>query len=295
MSVMILITTIVGQMVAGQGLAPTRSPLEWTQNEPEEAWAAVHRQGGLPWYDAHSGAWRPVALPAEGRSPDQLLRHRSSTWQPAPQPIRSGILARVFDWISSTFFWISRVFRAQWVGWLAVALMVFAILTLLVWVWRGGSFAGEPERQESVVSVSPDQRWEGLPLPVTAGTVELWQVAQQMRANGRVREALAYLYCHVLLAFQEAGLISFSPGKTARDYATELSDWPDLYEDFQLIATWFQRAFFGYERPQSEVVDACFHAAENLVHTTVQPQLLSANLLSQARHSQETSLTQNTE
>ena len=184
---------------------------------------------GYPWYDAKTDAVRRVNVP--------------KPWN--------------LDWLGN---WGHEGFSLgaalQALGWLAVALLVAALVYFVVRAIllreRRKSGGGEEE------AAGGADRVESLPLPVDARYLDLLAEAKRCREQGDYGRAIIFLFSHQLLQLDKYGRIHLARGKTNRQYLREIRPWPALGGLVEQTTLMFEDVFFGHHAIERRAFEACW-------------------------------------
>ncbi len=203
----------------------------------------LERDPKYPWYDADGDSVKP---------PSSLLKPRTN---PTNQQKRS----------SSSPFGGSPGASSGMFGGVAQLLMMLVLATFLVGLIyamvvaylnreneladQGAAAAGRADRTEA-------DRVESLPFPVRRVERTLLDDARKHYEAGNYREAIIFLYSHLLVSLDRAQLIRLERGKTNRQYLGEVSPHRALRGALEPTMVAFEDVFFGnHDLPRKQFED----------------------------------------
>ncbi len=158
---------------------------------------ALDRFWSYEWYDESNDRLRPIAV----RPPSDS------------------------DWSSWNANW-----RASWseffqiLGWTLIAVFLVVLVYLLSRAYLNRE-VGSATRAESAAEAerrSLLDRVEALPFEVRRSTSDLLEQARVHYRSSNFREAIIYLFSHLLVELDKAHVVRLSPGKTNRQYLAEV-------------------------------------------------------------------------
>lgn len=151
------------------------------------------------------------------------------------------------DWLTSglSFRWPQSFL--QWLGWIAVAVVLIGLVYLIVRAFRmrqrrrpaAGDDSGRPEAAED------RRRVEALPLGAGRKPFDPLAEARQHYQQGNYREAIIYLFSYQLVQLDKHHLIRLTKGKTNRQYVRELGRRMTLRGLLEQTMVAFEEVFFG--------------------------------------------------
>jgi hypothetical protein len=222
----------------------------------EEAGAALDpvkgalKDGGYPWYDPDADRVRPVWTP----------QHSWLKW--------------IGDRVERAFKAIDEFLKRLNLGggWgvksvgdsIATILLVgglVAVLMALVALWArrdamaafrragGGSRLGSAARLDQIL----EGTWPG--------SDDTWAEALRRRAAGDLAGAIVCLFAHQLLSLDQLGLIRLGPGRTARQYVSEVRD-SELLDSVAATLHLFEDVYYGRQSPAVPAFDRVWNRAQ---------------------------------
>ena len=210
---------------------------------------------GVPWYDAEKAEVTSVPL---GSLESSDAEHRDSDWVHIPKSQQSTSNS-FWDWLfgrngngSSNMPSgnVSPLFAqiVSWVVWILIGIICLALLIWIAWLlvkqeWRTGDSDEDTDWLQNP-KIDP-ARFEALPFEVNAPQTDLLGLARQAQSEGRMREAIIYLYSYMLLMLDQQHLIHLAKGKTNRTYLRELRNQRALHALLEKIVVSFEDVFFG--------------------------------------------------
>lgn len=230
------------------GLGAQDSPVPGEPASPREAVRSVLKDQDYPWYDADRDAVRPV-MPDPGSWSRRLGKR----------------IQDLIDWL------VERLKRSRAdssgaggpsAGSVVSTLLMLAagaLFLVVLWqLWRlydpgHASGGGEARLGDAarIAGLRPGMSLEG---------VDPWAEALRRRASDP-SGAVVWLFLHQLLALQQAGLIRFTPGRTARQYAGVLED-PVLAGSLRTTLGAFEDVYYGHRLPSPARLAAVWARAE---------------------------------
>lgn len=210
---------------------------------------------GVPWYDAQKSEVTSIPLDKLDSSDAD---HRDSDWVDVPISIPSTSTS-FWDWFfggnnngssNSPSGNVSPLLAqiVSWVVWILIGLICLALLIWIAWLlvkqeWRTGDSDDDTDWLQNP-QIDP-ARFEALPFEVNAPQNDLLGLARQAQAEGRMREAIIYLYSYMLLMLDQKHLIHLAKGKTNRTYLREIRSQRALHALLEKIVVTFEDVFFG--------------------------------------------------
>ncbi len=232
-----------------------------------------------PWYDADNDGTRTIEL---GQRPDARSANReniplkeiqsSKKNTPNNRPALGG--GGVTNFGNSVTSGISVLVWAIVIG------VGFLIIGVLIWAMM------RMETQELEDEVVPQRSMEEsikqLPFELDAPTGDFRQLAKAAYSAGNHREAMNYLFSHVLVTLDQTGLIRLRKGKTNRQYLNELRPHRRLASYYQRVMVPFEASFFGaHELTQADFA-ACWDGLDEFQSNVTQASRSSVTSQSQS-------------
>ncbi len=210
---------------------------------------SVLKQEAYPWYDGQRDAVKP------------MLPDPSSWWSWLGRQIDA-----FFDRLESFFGprGGSSSGRGPSLGRVLPTLLFLAagvLLLVLLWrLWRlyePGTCRGDGRRS----SVGDAARVAGLAQAGSLEGIDPWAEALRQRAAGNGTVAVVWLFLDQLLSLERAGLIRFSSGKTARQYASMIGD-PLLAQGLRSTLGVFEQVYYGHQLPDARTLERVWTGAQ---------------------------------
>jgi hypothetical protein len=194
--------------------------------------------------------------------------NRKSQWQSTPPtPWKPWNLN--LDW-----FWV----LLRVVG----IILLIAVLGLIVWLLMraflnreagletagGGSVADDPRGDVD--------RIENLPFQVKRPQSDLRGEAERNYREGNYREAIIYLYSHMLVQLDRHHVIRLTKGKTNRQYLREVRQRPALVPTFETTMIAFEDVFFGDHTLSRAEFEDCWQGLDEFERLLEEQQQVAA-------------------
>lgn len=203
----------------------------------------VLSQRDYPWYDASTDGIRKVELP---NRPEAKSRDRADV------PIR------VFEQKKRNAAGAqSKGLGLSLFAWVALAFLIAGLAGLLIWAF----FRLESRSHQHGDNISPRsiaESIENLPFQVQEDSGDFRQLAESAYRQGDIRQAITYLFSHVLVSLDQKSLIRLRKGKTNRQYLNELRPYRPLAIFFQQVMVPFEAVFFGDHELSPEDFESCW-------------------------------------
>jgi hypothetical protein len=186
-----------------------------------------------PWFDAQTQQAKPISF---GARPAIRSGDRNSIPAFVPRTPNNARLGGPGLAAGSSDF--------SFLFWMVLALVLVSILGLMVWAFFKLEATSQQSMQTSVRR-SLAESIEQLPFQLDDKTGDFRSLAEKAYQSGDYRRATIYLYSHVLVVLDQAGLIRLRKGKTNRQYFRDLDQQPGLSPYFQQAMDSFESVFFG--------------------------------------------------
>ncbi|MCB1043021.1 MAG: hypothetical protein KDC35_08790 [Acidobacteria bacterium] len=187
--------------------------MAWQLNEPETVQDVLETQAET-WWDYEAGEIKPIDPPkTKSRPPFRTNGPSLGTW--------------AFE-----------------LGKIAAVIIVLALLTVIVLTLVRARRLVEVDSSSEQEREFAKLRKHLLPKDLQHETGDFLALARQARKEGRIRDAFAYLFGHVLLTLDARQLIDLDPGKTNYAYLRELKEGA-AKGYFQELVPAFEVHFFG--------------------------------------------------
>jgi hypothetical protein len=97
-------------------------------------------------------------------------------------------------------------------------------------------------------------RLDLLPQGIRPGGDDPWDEARRRRAAGDFAGAIVCLFAHQLLSLDQLGLIRLGPGRTGRQYVSDLRD-RELRESAGATLHLFEDVYYGRQMPAPQAFE----------------------------------------
>ena len=213
-------------------------------------------QPGFPWYDSNADSLKEV--PMGSRSKTSGSSNRNSSWRSSRKGGNTGGGgggAGMTTMNGTGFSGMGALF------WVVVAMLLLATTAVLVWAFFRKESDDDEEKLSSLLEDRDDEtRLQNLPFEVAASQLSLFERAKQLYGEGRYKEAIVYLYSHMLMELDRNQRIRLAKAKTNRQYLREIKDRPSLAGIFHKTMLVFEDAFFGHIEIGKEQFDDCWQS-----------------------------------
>lgn len=204
----------------------------------------VLSQRNYPWYDASTDGVRKIEFPDR---PEAKSRDRADV------PLR--VLKQKNRNATGT---TSNGFGLSFFAWAALAFLIAGLAGLLIWsFFRLESRSRQPTNDASQRSIA--ESIKNLPFRMQDGGGDFRQLAETAYRRGDIRQAITYLFSHVLVSLDQKGLIRLRKGKTNRQYLNELRPYRPLAIFFQQVMVPFEAVFFGDHELSPQDFESCWN------------------------------------
>lgn len=207
---------------------------------------AALKQEAYPWYDPDGDQVRPL-LP-DPSSWSTWLGEKAESF---------------FQWLESIFGNSTAPDAGNPSGLLPTLAFLIGGCLFLILLWRLWQL-----HQPSALLANRDTARIGAAARV-AGLVDVplkhvdpWAEALRRRAEGDLAGAVIWLFLDQLLGLERAGLVRLMPGRTARQYASSLSD-PLLAGGLRATLGLFEQVSYGHHLPTHHDLDRLWPLAES--------------------------------
>jgi hypothetical protein len=215
------------------------SPLGLAQSEgardAEELGKQALSQKEYPWYDAETDSVKRIDL---GERPGIASGERDSIpLQPVAKRAPRANPTNNFNG-TGLFEGLSLV------AWFAIGGVIMAVLGLLIWGFlRMNHYALDDTSPLPRRSMA--ESIKQLPFDLATDTGDFRQAAKQAYEQNNFRNAIIFLFSHVLVSLDQKNLIRLRKGKTNRQYLIELRSHRPLADYYQRVMVPFEATFFG--------------------------------------------------
>ncbi len=242
--------------VAGILCAAGDPQLTWAQ--PADAVesgrdALVRDAGSYPWYDQSKDDVRRVDVVRKKSNPND---NRDSDWETNPNAVS--------PWQFSGFGYLSVLLRV--LLWVLIFAVFFALIGLVVWVFlkmeRKQVAELDADRFEPSESDTDAERVENLPFKVKKPLGDLLSEARRNYEAGNYRDAVIYLFSHMLVELDKHQFIRLAKGKTNRQYMRELGAQRTVSGLLQNTMLAFEDVFFGDHELQRREFEICWRGLD---------------------------------
>jgi hypothetical protein len=206
------------------------------------------KRQSLPWYDAQTEQVKPVELEARD---DPRSGLRGTIAEKTKKKKKKANRNWTWDWGLSeglgTFLY--------WLLWIVLG-VAFAIL--VVWVVRNIDVKQPSAREETKSGRSLAQSVAQLPFQVEVGDEDFRSLAAKAFHANDYRQAIIWLFSHVLISLDQKNLIRLKKGKTNRQYLRELASERQLSSYYADVMVPFEATFFGDKDLNREQFASCW-------------------------------------
>lgn len=212
----------------------------------------------FPWYDLKKESIKSTVEP---KSEPDRSHHRDSNWvYQTPKTSSASTNWPKWDWPSFDFGLLVNIFFWCFVSLIFVALIIFVIWALM----RQGS----PGRRRSELRLKEKtgtdaERIENLPFDMIKPGTDLLAAAQEAYRRGDYRQAIVYLYSHMLVQLDKYSWIHLAKGKTNRQYLMEVRRDRELVVPLERVMIAFEDVFFGDLDLKESEVEGCWNSLED--------------------------------
>lgn len=213
------------------------------QEIPQTGDEALARQT-LPWYDSDTGEIKPVELP-DREAAASTDRNSVSNRIHRPKTPAGPTVNFSWDWL-------------QGLTWVGVAVMIALVIAALVWAFLNVSLNSEPQEAPSVLRRSRSESVQQLPFSVDTTDDDFRSLARRAWQSGDFRQAIIWLFSHVLVTLDQSHLIRLKKGKTNRQYLQELGQNESLANYYQQVMLPFESTFFGDHPMPADQFQTCW-------------------------------------
>jgi hypothetical protein len=145
------------------------------------------------------------------------------------------------------------------VAWVALAILVAAIVALVIYLARQRAARAEAEaREKGETMLAPDQV-EALPFLAERRRDDLLGQARYHYQQGNYSEAIIYLFSYKLVQLDKFAVIHLAKGKTNRQYLRETARVAELKSPLERTMLAFEGVFFGSRALDRGGFEACWN------------------------------------
>lgn len=232
---------VILMLLCGALPLPASAAIDASIDSVEAGKQALESRRELPWYDTEQDELQPIDVQPR---PDDLKRQ--SDWSATPQANRPrGRLSPL----------LVTILRA--LAWIALSLLVAAIIWALVWAAMRAEKTKLPQLEVHEAEVG-ESRLEELPVEVSPQITDLLGAARAFYESGDLGKAIIYAFAHQLVELDKHHLIQLTKGKTNRQYIGELRAHPRFIELLTPIMLAFEDVFFGHHEISLQRFQACW-------------------------------------
>jgi len=188
----------------------------------------------FPWYDSEADGIRPITFPPR---PPAAAGDRDQIPDAPPQtPSAANPFSRGGTRAAATGF--------SAIAWIGLVLIIAALIALLLWAFfrlesQSRTSSEKTNRRSLADSI------KHLPFSVDQPNGDLLSAARTAYQSGDYRNAIIYLYSHLLVSLDEHDLIRLQRGRTNRQYLRDLKVHPSVSRYFDSVMQPFEAVFFG--------------------------------------------------
>ena len=150
----------------------------------------------------------------------------------------------------------------QWMAWIAIILVLAAVLALLIWVLLGREWGKSSADETTAEDDAEADRVEALPFPVKPGRLDLLDQAREFYRQGDYGRAIVYLFSYQLVQLDKRQIIRLSKGKTNRRYLREIGPRQTLMRLVEQTMVAFEDVFFGHRTLDRPRFESCWSRLE---------------------------------
>lgn len=217
------------------------------------------KRQALPWYDASTEQVRPVEL-APRDDPRSGLR----------STVAKKKLAKKNTWLEDFFESLFGDWDLAWgegfgtfLYWLLWIGLGVAIAILIVWAIRNVDVRQPAAREDAEAARSLAQSVAQLPFQVDARDDDFRSLAAKAYQANDYRQAIVWLFSHVLVSLDQRDLIRLKKGKTNRQYLRELAGDRELSNYYADVMLPFEATFFGDKDLDRDQFEACWNRLDH--------------------------------
>ena len=235
-----LFAAIVGGLSDGSSQAPA-----------QDAGLESLKRQSLPWYDADTEQIKPVELSA--RNEPRSERRGTIAEKKKKGKSKKSQNSWFDDW---NLDW-SEGF-ATFVYWLLWIVLGVAFAILIVWIVRNVDVRPPVRIEEPEPSRTRAQSVAQLPFQMDIGDDDFRSLAAKAFQANDHRQAIIWLFSHVLVSLDQKSLIRLKKGKTNRQYLSELAGDRRLSAYYTDLMLPFEATFFGDKDLNREQFSHCW-------------------------------------
>ena len=217
----------------------------------------------MPWLDQESGEISPAGI---GEREAALTRDRNSIPEATIQKKKKK--KSTTNWFPNMGPGIDLTGVGTVMFYLFLGVIAVALIGLFVWIIRNSRVqiaSGTDDISRPDRSIAESIRH--LPFEMDVAKGDFRQQAQLAYQSGNFREALIFLFSHVLVTLDQAKLVRLKKGKTNRQYLRELSNNPSLVDYYGDVMVPFEQTFFGNYPVTKDVFDNCWRGLDDFQNT----------------------------
>ena len=203
-----------------------------------------------PWYDADADQLKPLEFPEETQAwsvdRDSVALAPAKPVTNNPNPVTAPTGPGNFDF--------GALFPVFMIVLLLIVLGVLAYLFSKFLQVESLGDQSDSARRRKLLSESIEQ----LPFELQAGNGDFRSMAQAAYTQGDLRQAIIYLYSHVLVTLDQNELIRLRKGKTNRQYLKEVWSYQDISAYFKKVMLPFESVFFGDHELERREFEQCW-------------------------------------
>ena len=225
------------------------------QDEIAKGKQALENATDFPWYDAKTDSFKQVPL-QKTKTPGST--NRKSNWQQNPPTARKGGTGgRTAN--LGTGAGASTGFSGFF--WVLVGMMLLLVIGLLVWAFlRVESEDTSQVRKLVKRNEDDEERIENLPFEIRRTLGTMFEEAKLAYESGNYREAMIYLFSHMLIEMDRAHWIHLKKAKTNGQYLAEIRANMPLKNIFRHTSQVFEDVFFGQREINQQQFESCWNS-----------------------------------
>ena len=244
------------------------SALGQAESAVETTRQAFRNAGQWDWYDAENDQVRPLPMPGERASESRREQEPGSpnSFKESPAESREQVRSTEPGTVSALvnlFAWI-----------MIVSLLVGFLVVIVAAIWRSGFAKKKPSETAEQDETESGEYVAEMPFFLDRPESEWLRTARNHYEQGNYRQAMIYVYAHMLNVLDEHRWLQLARGKTNRQFlkelrasATERQLNSSMGDYFYLAMMRFEKAFFGSHALTRDELDAIWKGLDRFLQT----------------------------